>query len=259
VGVAALRDALDAAAARRARPGAGVSPRRTFTLALALVVLAEPAGAWPAPGRLGAQFRYWSFEDGNDSRNPIVYWVPGPFHVQLEAWDYLEGRDQLRPELGVHLRDRRRSSYDLQWRHELETERFTLGTGQVLSDHLVGKASLAALVHSDSTEFVGSAGLDVYWRSYSFAGVDVIRDPRGDDLWVVPMRLRLANESNDWVQFTVAPASRRSLGWAADAKFRWLRLGVEQNSRFDFTTRDNVIFTAGVEFELPARGEQARP
>jgi len=232
-----------------------VSPRRTLAVALALALAGGATAAAAAPGRLGAQYRYWSFEDGNDNRNPIVYWVPGPFHVQLEAWDYLEGRDQFRPELGLHLRDRRRSSYDLQWRHELETERFTLGTGQVLSDHLVGRASIAALVHRDSTELVYGAGVDVYWRSYSFAGVDVIRDPRGDDLWVVPMRLRLASEANDWVQFTVAPASRRTLGWAADVKLRWVRLGFEQNSRFDFTTRDNVIFTAGVELELPGHGE----
>jgi len=212
---------------------------------------AVPASAAP-PARFGAQFRYWSFDDGNDNRNPIVYWVQQPFHVQLEVWDYVRGRDQFRPELGLHLRDRRRSSYDVQWRHELDTERFTLGTGQVLSNHLVGKASVAALLHADSTDFVYSAGLDAYWASYSFAGVDVIRDPRGDDLWVTPIRVRLANERNDWVQGTVAPASHRTLGWATDVKFRWLRLGIEQNSRFDFTTRDNIIYTAGVEFELGA-------
>ena len=125
----------------------------------------------------------------------------------------------------------------------------------MLSDRLVGKASVASLIAKDSTDFVYSAGLDVYWMSYSFAGIDVIRDPRGDDLWVVPVRLRLATEANDWAQFTVAPASRRTLGWAADVKLNWLRLGVEQNSRFDFTTRDNIIFTAGVEFLLPG-GEQ---
>jgi hypothetical protein len=219
----------------------------------ALAVGASPAAAAPPAARFGAQFRYWSFDDGNDNRNPIVYWVQHPFHVQLEVWDYVRGTDQFRPEVGFHLRDKRRSSYDVQWRHELETERFTLGTGQVLSDHLVGKASIATLVHRDSTDFVYSAGVDAYWGSWSFAGVDVIRDPRGDDLWVVPVRVRLAREANDWVQFTVAPASRRTLGWAADVKFRWLRLGVEQNNRFDFTTRDNIIFTAGVEFELPAR------
>ena len=104
-------------------------------------------------------------------------------------------------------------------------------------------------------DFVYSAGLEYYWMSYNFASVDVIRDPRGDDLWVVPVRVRLANESNDWVQFTVAPASRRTLGWAADVKLKWLRLGVEQNSRFDFTTRDNIIYTVGVEFAMP-KGEE---
>ena len=227
---------------------------RLVAATLLVLAIAEPASA-ASLGRFGAQFRYWSFDDGNDNRNPLIYWVPGPFHVQLEVWDHLEGRDQFRPELGVHLRDKRRSSYDAQWRHELDVERFTLGTGQVLSDRLVGKASVASLIAKDSTDFVYSAGLDVYWMSYSFAGIDVIRDPRGDDLWVVPVRLRLATEANDWAQFTVAPASRRTLGWAADVKLNWLRLGVEQNSRFDFTTRDNIIFTAGVEFLLPG-GEQ---
>ncbi len=215
------------------------------------VACAVPSGVSAAPGRLGAQFRYWAFDDKNDNRNPLIYWAPGPIHVQLEVWDYVRGTDQFRPELGVHLRDKRRSSYSATWRHENKVERFTLGTGQVLSNHWVGKASLAALVATDSTDFVYSAGLEYYWLSYNFASVDVIRDPRGDDLWVVPMRLRLANEANDWVQFTVAPASRRTLGWATDVKFKWLRLGIEQNSRFDFTTRDNTIYTVGVEFELP--------
>ncbi len=204
-----------------------------------------------APGRLGVQFRYWAFDDLNDNRNPLIYWAPGPIHVQLEVWDYVRGRDQFRPELGVHLHDRRRSSYTAAWRHEHQLERFTLGTGQVLSDHVVGKASVAALFDTVGTDLVYSTGLDYYWMSYCFAGVDVIRDPRGDDLWVVPVRLRLANETNDWVQFTVAPASRRTLGWAGDVKFHWLRLGIEQNNRFDFTTRDNIIYTLGVELTLP--------
>jgi len=218
----------------------------------ALLVLAGVAPAAAAPGRIGAQFRYWAFDDRNDNRNPILYGVLDPIHVQVEVWDYVRGTDQFRPELGVHLRDRRRSSYDMQWRHELDVERLTLGTGQVLSDHVVGKISVAALVNRDSTEYVYSGGIDAYWHSYSFAGVDVLRDPRGDDLWVVPVRLRLANEGNDWVQFTLAPASRRTLGWAADAKVKWLRFGLERNNRFDFTTRDNIISTLGVEFALPA-------
>ena len=228
---------------------------RAGALALVLllaVCLAMPAVAAPPPNRVGAQFRYWSFEDGNDNRNPLVYALYWPIHVQLEYWDYVRGRDQFRPEVGFHLLDARRSSYDLVWRHEFETERFTIGTGQVLSQNLVGKGSVSALVHPDSTAFAWSLGMDVYWGSYSFAGVDVIRDPRGDDLWVVPVRARFANETNDWVQFTVAPASRRTLGWATDVKWKWVRFGIERNSRFDFTTRDNVIYTAGVEFELPA-------
>ena len=47
------------------------------------------------------------------------YWVPGPLHVQLEVWDFVDAgtSDQFRPEVGVHLRDRRNSVYTLQWRH----------------------------------------------------------------------------------------------------------------------------------------------
>jgi hypothetical protein len=50
------------------------------------------------------------------------------------------------------------------------------------------------------------------------------------------------------------PASKRSNGWALDAKIRWLRLGFERNSRYDYTTQDNAIVTLGVEFELPPPG-----
>ncbi len=220
--------------------------------AAALVACARPA---TAAGSVGAQFRYWAFRDGNNNRDALIYYSPGPFHVQLEVWDYVRGRDQFRPEIGVHLRDKRRSSYTVQWRHEAADERFTFGTEQVLTKHWVAKAYVSPLVGSDSTVFVYDAGADYYWGSWNFASLDVIRDPRGDDLWVVPMRVRLADERNDWLQFLVAPASKRTLGWAADAKLRWLRVGVERNNRFDFSTRDNVIYTAGVEFALPKAGE----
>jgi len=36
-----------------------------------------------------------------------------------------------------------------------------------------------------------------------------------------------------------------------DAKVRWARFGIERNSRYDYTTVDNVIYTLGVELELP--------
>jgi hypothetical protein len=225
-------------------------------VALAAAVVALGAGLVPrvahaAPPRLGAQFRYWAFNDQNDNRNPLVYWAPGPFHVQLEVWDFVRGKDQFRPEVGMHLRDHRRSSYSVEWRHENSAERITFGSEQVLSGHWVGKASVAPIVNTDSTDVVWSAGLDYYWRSWNFATVNVVRDPRGNDLWAVPMRLRLASERNDWVQATLVPASKRTIGWAADAKVGWLRLGVERNSRYDFSTRDNVILTMGVEFEVP--------
>ena len=219
------------------------------TLLLATLVAAPAAGA-PAAG---AQFRYWDFSDGEAMRDVLAYVAPGPFHVQLEYWDFERGEDQFRPEFGLHFRDRRRSSYDVAWRHERYAERFFLETGQVIGSRWVARAAVSPIVTDDETLVVGEVGADVYWHSYSFAGVTVIRDPREDGLWVVPMRARFANESNDWFQVTVAPASRRTIGWAADAKLRFVRLGVERNSRFDFTTRDNVIFTAGIEVPLPAR------
>jgi hypothetical protein len=224
--------------------------RRSLVLGLALLAFAFAAAPATA-GTVGGQFRYWSFSDQNDNRNPLLYYAPGPFHVQLEVWDFEHGEDQFRPELGVHLRDARRSSYTAQWRHENRVERLTLGSEQVLAAHWVGKASLTSLLEADSIVYVWSAGADYYWHSYSFASADVIRDPRGDDLWVVPLRVRLANERNDWLQFTLAPASKRTLGWAADTRLHGLRLGVERNSRFDFSTRDNLIFTLGVELALP--------
>lgn len=216
-------------------------------LALAAIPSAHAAPA----GRLGAQFRYWAFDDGNDNRNPLVYWIARNYHVQLEVWDYEEGQDQFRPELGVHLFDSRRSAYSAQWRHEKGLERYTLSTEQVLSDHFVGKLAVSALVAADSTDYMWQGGFDYYWGSWSFAGAEVIRDPRGDELWVFPLRARIADEDNDWVQFTVAPASQRTIGWAVDMKYRWLRFGIEQNSRYDFSTRDNIVFTVGAEMFLP--------
>lgn len=222
--------------------------RSLLAAAAALVLLAAPAAA--ARPYAGAQFRYWDFSNDNDLRDYIAYWVPGPFHVQLEAWDFARGEDQFRPEVGLHLRDRRKSVYTVQWRHENHRERFTFETEQIVSDHWVGRVSASPIVDSDSTDWVLGAGGDYYWGSYNFLSLNLIRDPRGDDLWVAPVRLRLANEANDWLQFTVAPASKRTVGWAADAKLRWARFGVERNSRYDFTNLDNVIFTAGIEFPL---------
>lgn len=219
---------------------------------LVLLLLAAPAIAAPAP-YVGGQYRYWSFNRGSDLRDLLVYWVPGPAHVQLEYWDFLEGEDQFRPEVGLHLHDARRSVYTVQWRHERRQERFWLGTDQVLSRHVVGRAEVGPIVGRDSTSWVASAGLDYYWGSYHFAQATVIRDPRDGGLWVVPLRVRLASESNDWAQFTLVPASRRTLGWAVDVKQRWLKLGVERNSRFDFTRADNTIWS--VALEMPLRRE----
>lgn len=224
--------------------------RRALLLA-GLVFAAFAAGPAAAAPVAGAQFRLWSFSDDESMRDVLAYVAPGPFHVQLEYWDFERGEDQFRPEVGLHFRDGRRSSYTLQWRHERRAERFWIETGQVIGSRWVARAAVSPIVTDDETLTVLEAGADAYWHSYSFAGVTVIRDPREDGLWVVPVRARFANESNDWLQLTVAPASRRTIGWAVDAKLRFARLGVERNSRYDFTTRDNVIVTAGIEVPLP--------
>ena len=226
--------------------------RRMLPLLLALACLAAARPVRAAAPYVGGQVRYWVFNDHNDLRDVLAYWVPGPFHVQLEYWDFLDRDtdDQFRPEVALHLRDARRSVYTVGYRHERKQERFWVGTDQVLGDHLVGRVEVSPIVAADSTEWVLSAGADYYWGSYNFLSATVVRDPRGDDLWVVPVRLRFATEANDWFQVTLAPASRRTFGWAVDAKQRWLRVGIERNSRYDFTNRDNVIYTVGVEVPL---------
>ena len=222
--------------------------------AMILVGLLGASAAAPAhaAGRLGALGRYWTFSDGNDLRDLIGYWAPGPYHVQLEYWDFKDPDtdDQFRPEVGLHLRDRRRSVYTLQYRHEgKRQDRAWLGTDQVLSDHFVGRAEVSPIFSQvNKTLWVYDVGLDYYWGSWNFASVTAVRDPRSGGLWVVPMRVRLANERNDWVQATLAPASERSLGWALDGKYGWAVAGIERNSRYDFTDVDNLIFTFGVEF-----------
>ena len=223
-------------------------------LAFALCAVLSPGGAAsaaPAP-YVGGQIRYWQFTNHNDLRDVLAYWVPGPFHVQLEYWDFLDPntKDQFRPEVGIHLRDRRRSVYTLQWRHERDDERFWVGTDQVLSNHLVGRIEASPLVNSDSTQWVFDGGGDWYWGSYNFGSATLIHDPRDGGLWAAPLRVRLANESNDWVQFTVVPASQRTIGGAVDLKLHGVRLGVERNSRFDFTNLDNWIYSIGYEATL---------
>lgn len=227
------------------------SPLRLISVLLPLLLLLLlPAAAGAAP-RAGAQFRYWEFSNGNDLRDYILYVVPGPFHLQLEYWDWERGEDHWRPEFGLHLRDARRSTYDLEWRHERNRERFTIGTGQVLGDHWVARATVSPIVPEDGpVETVVSGGLDAYWGSYSFAGATLVIDPRGDDFWALPLRVRVATERNDWLQATVVPTGDRTFGWALDGKLRWLRAGVERNSRYDFTDLDNTIYTLGLELPL---------
>lgn len=224
-----------------------------WTLPLLLAVALPRAAQATPPAYAGVQTRYWSFRSGSDLRDALAYWVPGPFHVQLEWWDFVDpgASDQFRPEAGLHLRDARRSVYTLQWRHERDDERLWVGTDQVLSAHAVGRAEVSPLIgHRGETQWVYDAGADWYWASYDFARLTVIRDPRAGGLWVVPLQVRLANEQDDWVQLTVAPASRRTLGWAADVKWRGFRAGVERNSRYDFTADDNLVVTIGFERSL---------
>lgn len=219
-------------------------------VSLALNAVASEAGAATI---VGGQFRYWSFTDGNDLRDPLVYVQAGPVHAQLEYWQPLRGEEQFRPELGLHVRDARRSSYFAQWRHELRQERLWFGTEQVVGGGWVARATVGPILpheHGDPS-VVLEAGADRYWGDYSFAGATLVHDPREGGLWVVPVRARFATERNDWLQLTLAPASRRTFGWAVDLKRGIVRAGVERNSRFDFSARDNVIFTLGFEARLP--------
>ena len=229
--------------------------RRAAAVLLLAGLLAAPPAAAETTGRLGGQYRYWTVSDGNDLRDVLLYWATPRFHVQLEHWDFADPQtdDRFRPEVGLSLRDRRKGVYSAQWRHERRQERYWFGTDQILGDHVVGRAEVSPIVASGSTLWVASLGADYYWKSWNFLSLDVIRDPRLDGLWVVPMRVRLANEANDWVQVTVAPASRRTIGWAVDVKKRWVRVGVERNNRYDFTRVDNTIVTAGFELALPPR------
>jgi len=217
------------------------------TLAAAVLLAAWPAAAAPC---VGGQFRYWSFSNGNDLRDVLAYWAPGPFHAQLEYWDFARGEDLLRPEVGIHLRDAHRSVYTVQWRHERDAERFWLAPELVLSSHTVLRLAASPIVSRDSTDWVLSAGSDYYWSSYNFASWTILRDPRGEDLWVVPLRVRLAFEDTNWLQYTLAPASKGSIGWALDVKKGWLRAGIERNSRYDFTRLGNTIVTLGVDLPL---------
>lgn len=221
------------------------------TLALGALV---PATAFAAPAA-GGMFRYWAFTDGRDLRDVIAYYSAGRWHAVAEYWDFAadDTEDQFRPEFGVHIPDRRGSIYNFVWRHEGHQERFYIGTDQILSDHIVGRVEVSPIIADDGTSVVLSAGADYYWGSYNFLSATIIKDPREDNLWIYPMRARFANESNDWLQLTFAPASERSLGWAVDAKIKFLRVGIERNSRYDFTDADNFITTVGAEFPLGRR------
>lgn len=224
------------------------------TLVAAAVLLCGIASLASAD-RVSVGMRYWAFADRNDLRAPYAHWVGERLHVGLEAWQPVSGGDlRVRPEAGVMWRDvESHTAYHLDWRHEQPFERFTLGAERVLGRGWVAKAEVATLANADSSQFVYRGGFDRYWGSYHFWSAEVVRDPRDGGLWAFPVRVRLATESNDWVQATVVKASQRTTGWALDARWRLLRVGVERNNRFDFTNRDNVIWSAGLEFPASLR------
>ena len=111
------------------------------------LLLASPASA-AMSGRLGGQYRYWNVSDGNDLRDVLVYWAARSWHVQLEHWNFVnhDTDDQFRPEVGLHLHDRRNGVYTIQWRHERHQERYWLGTDQVFTSHLVGRVMVSPIV-----------------------------------------------------------------------------------------------------------------
>lgn len=234
---------------------------RRFAL-LVVLTLSMPRAAAAAPQPYhGGQFRYWLFNDKNDLRDYLYYVVPGRWHGQIEYWDFVSGDDQLRPELGLHLPDRRGSVYTLAGRAEMHLPaphfsqyRFWLGTDQLLSDHVVGRVQVDVITSPHfHPEYVETVGGDYYWGSWNFFSASAIHDPRESGLWTFPCRLRVANEDNDWIQFTLAPAVHQTWGWAVDLKKGWVRAGIERNDRYDFTNRNNVIFTLGFEKPLGRR------
>ena len=121
---------------------------------------------------------------------------------------------------------------------------------QLLARGWVVRGDVSPIVGTEQMQIVYSAGADFYWGSYNFASGTIIRDPRDGGLWVVPLRVRLATEQDDWVQLGIAPASLRTWGWSVDVRYRGVRLGLEKNDRYDFTVRDNVVFTIGFEQKL---------
>ena len=160
--------------------------------------------------------RVWTFSNDRRMYDQILYWAPGWCHVQLEQWNFEHGEDQFRPEVGLHLRDARRSTYTLQWRHERDDERAWAGSEQVIGKRWVGRGEVSPLFFRDSTTVVWDVGADVYYGSYGFAGVTLLHDPREGGLWVVPVRARLATERNDWLQLSRRRAAARSAGrWTA--------------------------------------------
>src|SRR5262249_39091631 len=115
-----LHHRLDAPAARAQGSDRMMRMRSSGRIAVGLLAacLAATPAAAAMSGRLGSQYRYWDFSNGNDLRDVLAYWAARSWHVQLEVWNFVDPDtpDQFRPEVGVTLRDHRKSTYSAQYR-----------------------------------------------------------------------------------------------------------------------------------------------
>ena len=230
--------------------------RAAFAVGLVLVIAAvapQPAAAQTNAPRVGAQFRFWDFDGPNDNRDYIFYVVPGQWHAQVELWDYRLGKDQVRPELGGYLKDKRGSSYSALVRLEGDQRvNFETETGQVLAGGFVARGLVRVIddFHGPTSVLWGG-GLDRYYGDYSFASASAYRDPRFGGRWTWTLMNRLASE-HAYLQVGLTPAEARPPGYFAMAKYHWLVAGYEKNSRYDFSNLDNRIYTLGLELPLPS-------
>jgi len=212
------------------------------TIALPPVVQADPTAS--------GMIRHWAFGDGHDIDETALVLVGRPLHGEFEYRRMRDGADQVRGGCGAHARDGRGSTYTLAWRDEHVYRSLRVGTEQVVRGPWVARADVSPIFADGEPQWSAGIGLDRYTGSYGLVSVSVTRDPRERGLWVMPMRWRLADERNDWVQLGFTPSFEGASGWSAVAKWRWLKTAVEANHRYDFTAVDNVIYTAGVDVPL---------
>ena len=181
---------------------------------------------------VGGQARYWVFSDHNDLRDVLAYWVPGPFHVQLEYWDFLDGNsdDQFRPEIELHLHDRRRRLHDPLPARTAPGARLDQHRPDP-HNHLVGRVMVSPITADDGTLVVNSLSADFYWKEWNFASLDVIRDPAtGRPLGGADARA--ARQRGE----RLGAGHRRAAGMAGRSTSNaWVRLGSgAAYNRYDF-------------------------